>query len=219
MDLQVRARRHAALGDAGRLLIVDRLALGDLTVSELVDAVGMKGNLLAHHLDVLEQAGLIERRVSEGDHRRRYVTLRWRDVPAVTSAAVPHRGHVAFVCTQNSARSQFAAALWRQMSKTDASSAGTEPAQEVHPKAVEVAAEFGLDLSDAVPRGYESLPSEPGLIISVCDRARESGVPQATMNRHWSIADPVPVGTLDAFRSAFDEIATRIEALLEPGEA
>lgn len=213
MDVELRAKRHAALGDERRLLIVDQLALGDLTVSELAETVQMEGNLLAHHLEVLEQAGLIDRRVSEGDHRRRYVSLRWQDLPAPFDPSLLSPSRVAFVCTHNSARSQFAAALWRELNDSEAWSAGTQPADRVHPKAVKVAADFGLDLSREVPAGYESLPERPDLIISVCDRARESGLPGAVQQHHWSIADPVPVGTLDAFRSAFEEIAGRMERL------
>ena len=214
MDLDLRAKRHAALGDERRLQIVDRLALGDLTVSELASGVQIEGNLLAHHLEVLEQAGLIDRRVSEGDHRRRYVSLRWQNVPAPIDPSLPTPSRIAFVCTHNSARSQFASALWRELSNSDAWSAGTQPADRVHPKAVEVATDFGLDLSDAVPAGYDSLPDDPDLIISVCDRARESGMPEAVRSHHWSIPDPVPVGSLKAFRSAFEEIAGRMQRLL-----
>lgn len=214
MNNDPRAMRHAALGDERRLSIVDHLALGDLTVSELADLVQMEGNLLAHHLEVLERAGLIDRRVSEGDHRRRYVSLCWESLPAPISSPLPS-GEVAFICTNNAARSQFAAALWRDRSGSTAWSAGARPATRVHPKAVKAAADFGVDLSREVPAGYENLPGSMDLIISVCDRARESGVPDAARQQHWSIADPVPAGTLDAFRSAFEEIASRIERLVK----
>ena len=75
MDRAKRARVHWALGDASRLAIVDLLAGSDLAVNELGAALDMPGNLLAHHLNVLEDAAVIERRMSEGDGRRRYVTL------------------------------------------------------------------------------------------------------------------------------------------------
>ena len=213
MNLDLRAGRHAALGDERRLQIVDQLELGDLTVSDLAKGLRIEGNLLAHHLEVLEQAGLIERRVSEGDHRRRYVSLRWENLPAPISPALSPPDTVAFVCTHNSARSQFAAALWREMNDSEVWSAGTQPADRVHPKAVEAAADFGLDLSRKTPAGYESLPDKPDLIISVCDRARESGIPDAARRYHWSIADPVTIGTLEAFKSAFSDIASRIERI------
>ncbi len=174
----------------------------------------MRGNLLAHHLEVLETAGLIERRVSEGDHRRRYVSLCWDALPIPVGAGTASPGRVAFVCTRNSARSQFAAALWETKGGGEAWSAGNHPADRVHPTAIRVASEFGLDLSGAVPSGYDALPSQPELIISVCDRARESGVPPAAVRQHWSVPDPVPVGTVQAFRSAFGQISARIDRLL-----
>ena len=56
---------HAALGDRSRLAIADRLMLGDVAPGELADMFGMPSNLLAHHLRVLGEAGLIERVRSE----------------------------------------------------------------------------------------------------------------------------------------------------------
>jgi protein-tyrosine-phosphatase/DNA-binding transcriptional ArsR family regulator len=213
MTLEERASAHAALGDDRRLSIVDRLTLGDLTVAELAAVTGMKGNLLAHHLDVLEHAGLIERRVSEGDHRRRYVSLRWDRLPDRSVPTAPGQDRVVFVCTHNSARSQFAAALWAQRTGGIASSAGSNPSEVVHPKAVLVADEYGIDLSGSTPAGYDRLPGALGLVVSVCDRARESGVPDAEDHLHWSVRDPVPVGTVTAFRDSFAEIAVRVDNL------
>jgi protein-tyrosine-phosphatase len=211
--LEVRAKAYAALGDPRRLAIVDLLVDGDRSVAELSKAVGMPGNLVAHHLDVLEAAGLIRRRPSDGDHRLRYVTLQWDSLPSE-----PHRGRerpklVAFVCTHNSARSQFAAALWSAATGGMSASAGTHPAEHVHPSAVQVAPEFGIDLSTARPAGYDSLPPDPDLVVSVCDRARESDLPDGREYIHWSVPDPVPDHSLQSFRSAFSEIAQRVEQL------
>lgn len=213
MELSERAVRHAALGDERRLLIVDQLVTGDRTVAELAELVGMRGNLLAHHLDVLDDAGLIKRRVSEGDHRRRYVSLRPEGIPVPAEQPWHRVGAVAFVCTRNSARSQFAAALWARIKGAAASSAGNHPADSVHPTAISVASEFGVDISTATPNGYDSLPADTDLIISVCDRANEAGVPEARTRLHWSVPDPVPAGNASAFRSAFADIAGRMERL------
>ncbi|MGA8040157.1 MAG: helix-turn-helix domain-containing protein [Acidimicrobiia bacterium] len=214
MDLTDRARSHAALGDPQRLALIDALALGDRTVFELAETSGMKSNLLAHHLGVLEEAGLIERRVSDGDRRRRYVSLRWDRLPHLPH---PHLefGSIVFVCTHNSARSQFASALWDAKTATGSSSVGGEPARRVHPLAVQVAAEFGIDLATATPAGYESLDFKPDLVVSVCDRARESGLPRSRARLHWSVPDPVEVGTKRAFRDVFAEIEERVDRLAE----
>lgn len=213
MGIVDRAKKHAALGDPRRLLIVDQLTIGDRTVAELAGLVDLPGNLLAHHLDVLDEAGMIERNVSEGDHRRRYVSLRWDEVPSLDTLRLAWPERVAFVCTHNSARSQFAAAVWREVTGIEPATAGTHPAARVHPKAVRIAAEHGLDIADATPAGYESLPDDLDLVVSVCDRAREAGTPKSALTLHWSVRDPVPVGTLAAFRSSFEEIARRVEKL------
>ncbi len=174
----------------------------------------MPGNLLSHHLSSLERAGLIERRVSEGDHRRRYVTLNRTILnellPASRRGPV---GSVLFVCSHNSARSQYAAARWQKVTGAAAESAGSNPAINVHPTAVRVAAELGIDLAGLVPRGYESIRTRPTLVVSVCDRAREADVPLADQSVHWSVPDPVRVGRVAAFRSAFAEIDERIDQL------
>jgi len=213
MTLAQRAEVHAALGDQRRLHIADHLALGDHTVAELAELTGMSGNLLAHHLDVLETAGLIERHTSEGDHRRRYVSLRRDRLPSGLHSVGLANGDLLFVCTHNSARSQFAAALWKERTGRATESAGSHPSAEVHPKAVSVAAEFGIDISRAKPTGYDQITTDPTLVVSVCDRAREGGIPSGTQHLHWSVPDPVTVGTMAAFRSAFSEIAGRVEHL------
>lgn len=219
MRLEDRARRHAALGDPARLLIVDELIASDRTVSELAEATGMRGNLLAHHLDVLDGAGLIRRRASEGDRRRRYVSIVGRSLD-LQPPADSWQGPVVFVCTHNSARSQFAAAVWQQRTGSPARSAGSHPAGAVHSKAVRVAAELGVDLSGCRPQGYEAIDGVPDLVVSVCDRARETEIPVARRHVHWSVPDPVMRNTLSAFRSAFSEISDRVEGLGDlPGNA
>src|SRR5690606_7112472 len=127
-------------------------------------------------LDVLEDAGIVARSRSQGDGRRRYVTL--RHDPAELLARGDHLAadRVAFVCTANAARSQLAAGLWRARTGRPAMSAGTAPADRVHPLAVEVAARHGLDLGGATPRHVDDLDEAPDLVVSVCDRAHESGV-------------------------------------------
>ena len=77
-SLDVRAARHAALGDPIRLAIVDELTASDRSPVELRRLTGSESNLLAHHLDVLEDVGLIARKRSSGDQRRRYVQLQRR---------------------------------------------------------------------------------------------------------------------------------------------
>ncbi len=215
--LAARAAMHAALGDTARLAIVDDLALSDRSPRELGERHELSSNLLAHHLDVLEAAGLVTRSASAGDGRRKYVRL----VPSAatglgpTGARLP--GRVVFLCTHNSARSQLAAALWTARTGAIAESAGTHPAPHVHPGAIAAAQRAGLDLDGAVPRLVG--PSRRGTqVITVCDRAHEELDPQPTW-WHWSIPDPVDTGTAAAFDAVVTDLDTRIAALVHPTEA
>ncbi len=213
MDVVDRARIHAALGDPIRLGIVAELELGDRSFQDLAALVSQPGNLFAHHLGVLEEAGLIERRVSEGDRRRRYLSLNRDPLESLVSTRRLTARSVLFVCSHNSARSQYAAAAWRRRTGHGADSAGTHPARRVDPRAIQVALERGLDLTGFQPKGYEGLKPTFDLIVSVCDRARETGPPFEAPSLHWSMPDPVAGKGLIAFRSAFNEIDRRIDRL------
>lgn len=207
----------AALGDPHRLAIVDALGLTDLTPSDLAAVTGMPSNLLAHHLRLLADAGVVITSRSEGDGRRRYVTLVPETLEGIARRDSTMTGTVAFVCTHNSARSQFAAARFEQLTGESAASAGTQPAPSVHPAAVEAAAFYGLDLSARVPRHYDTLdPCD--VVISVCDRALEFGLPPHRHHFHWSIPDPTLATDSEAFAASFAEIDRRLRRLLStPG--
>jgi protein-tyrosine-phosphatase len=195
-----------------RLAIVDELSVSDRSPVELRQRLRIESNLLAHHLDVLEGVGLIERSRSSGDGRRRYVHL----LPAALGRLGPIHpvlaSPVLFVCTANSARSQLAAALWEQHTGEPASSAGTRPAESVNPMALEAARRAGMSLEGATPRSLDDLQVSPGLAITVCDRAHEELPPDADW-LHWSVPDPVPVGTDAAFDATVTELRRRIEGL------
>ncbi|MFN3257124.1 MAG: helix-turn-helix domain-containing protein [Ilumatobacter sp.] len=217
-DLHQRAAKHAALGEPSRLAIVDELAASDRSPSELSRRLDIPGNLLAHHLDVLGDAGLIERFTSSGDGRRKYVRL-VPDALPVTCVPAGRLAPVLFVCTHNSARSQLAAALWRRWATTPADSAGTHPAERVHPGAVAAAQRHDLDLSGATPVLVAVDDLEPALdrlIITVCDQAHEELSP-ATDWLHWSIADPVRTASDSAFDDVVDQIEDRIRRLIATG--
>jgi ArsR family transcriptional regulator, arsenate/arsenite/antimonite-responsive transcriptional repressor / arsenate reductase (thioredoxin) len=207
-----RVRIHAALGDEHRLAMVDALVIGDRTPGDLAQELGLTTNLFAHHVKVLDEAGLVERRVSEGDHRRRYLVLRHATLRAAGVAPVVLPRRAVFVCTHNSARSQYAAAAYQRITGTPAASAGTRPADRVHPLAVEVAAERGLDLSRSAPAGYDTLDDGFDVVVSVCDRAGEADSLPSGEHVHWSVPDPVAVGGIDAFRRAFDDLDRRLSA-------
>ncbi len=128
---------------------------------------------------------------------------------------------VLVLCTGNSCRSQMAAALLRQQRPGwEVISAGTYPLAEVHPLAVRVMAEVGLDISGERPRPVEPFIAQPfDHVITVCDDAREACpvfTGEVRHRHHLPFTDPYwAVGTeqerlavfrrvRDAMNAAFD---------------
>jgi protein-tyrosine-phosphatase/DNA-binding HxlR family transcriptional regulator len=210
-DLQHRAAKHAALSDPARLTIIDTLSLGDASPSELQAMLAMPSNLLAHHLKVLENEGLIVRTRSEADRRRTYLQLVPSALDALLPATVRTATRVVFVCTANSARSQLAAALWRRKSSIPAASAGTHPAKQIEPGAVAVAHRHNLPLRVLRPRPLDAVLTTDDFVITVCDHAHEEL--RTIEGLHWSIPDPVPVGTAAAFDATLKQLTGRVSDL------
>jgi len=131
------------------------------------------------------------------------------------------------LCTGNSCRSQMAEAFLRARvgDRFDVYSAGTEPAAEVHPLAVQVMAEIGYDLSGHRPKSTrELLGRVPARVLFiVCDGAAKScpTVWPGVLERWiWPFEDPAAAeGTeeerLAVFRRVRDEIRERFEAWAE----
>ena len=207
-DVTARAAVHAALADPARLLITDTLAVGDASPSELAAMLGMPSNLLAHHLHVLEQAGLLTRRRSEGDRRRSYLQLATGALDSLISPPSRSARRVLFVCTANSARSHLAAALWRRASKVPAESAGTHPAAAIAAGAIAAAGRRHLPLRRQQPRHISRVRQDGDLVVTVCDRAYEELGPLAVV--HWSVPDPVAAGDPGSFDAALAELDHRI---------
>ena len=210
-DLGRRVAVHAALADPARLRITDVLADGDASPSELAAMLAMPSNLLAHHLRVLEDAGIVTRHRSQGDKRRTYLRLDPAALAPLSGLPGRTAQRVLFVCTANSARSHLAAALWRQASGVPATSAGTHPAQEIAPGAVAAAQRHHLSLPRVRPAGITSVRQVGDLVVTVCDLAHEElGEPAAL---HWSVPDPVPAGDPTSFDAAVTELAERVRSL------
>ena len=207
---------HAALADPTRLRIVDRLGYGDASPRELQAVLDLPSNLLAHHIGVLERSGLLGRRRSEADRRRAYLHL----VPDALGELLPQGVTVAprvvFVCTANSARSQMAAALWKRTSHVPVASAGTHPAPKAAPGAVAAARRHGLRLAGSRPAQLTEVLRADDLVVTVCDNAHEEldhPAPDQPRWLHWSVPDPVPVGTEAAFDAAFTDLQQRVTHL------
>ena len=210
-ELAARAAVHAALADPARLHIIDTLGAGDASPSELAAVLAMPSNLLAHHLHVLQQAGLITRRRSDGDRRRTYLQLIPGALESLTRPAARTAGRVLFVCTANSARSHLAAALWRRASTVPAASAGTHPGARIAPGAIAAARRHRLPMRRLRPCHLSDVRQDGDLIITVCDLAREELGRQAAV--HWSVPDPVPAGDPASFDAALAELTRRVERL------
>ncbi|RDV09402.1 ArsR family transcriptional regulator [Arthrobacter sp. RT-1] len=210
-DFEARVARHAALADPARLRIVDLLTLGDFSPTELQAELGMSSNLLSHHLKTLEDAGLATRHRSEADRRRSYLRLAPGALDGLVFGAVHGAQRVLFVCTRNSARSQLAAALWRQASTVPSASAGTHPADRIAPGAVDAARRHGLHLPAVAPQALDDVASDADFVVTVCDNAHEELT--GLTGIHWSIPDPLRLGTKDAFDAAFADIASRVTDL------
>ena len=204
---------HAALGDPARLAIVDALTLGDASPGEIGQSLGMPTNLVAHHLKVLQDAGLILRTRSEGDRRRAYLRLRPEMLESLAPPSLQDADRVVFVCTHNSARSQLAAALWRDRVGGPVASAGTKPAPRVHPRAVKVAHRHGLALDPAGTAHVADVVHDGDLVIAVCDNAHEDLTGEVRPRLHWSVPDPVRANTDTAFEAAYTDLAGRIDRL------
>jgi protein-tyrosine-phosphatase/DNA-binding HxlR family transcriptional regulator len=206
-----RAAVHAALADPARLQIIDTLGVGDSSPSELAAMLAIGSNLLAHHLHVLEQAGLISRRRSDGDRRRTYLQLIPGALESLTRPAARTAERVLFVCTANSARSHLATALWRRASNLPAASAGTHPATRIEPGAIAAARRHRLPMRRLRPRHISDVRQDGDLVITVCDLAHEELGRQAAV--HWSVPDPVPSGDAASFDAALAELSHRVERL------
>jgi len=209
-----RASLLAALADPQRLRIVDALAEGDRAPTELSEALELPSNLLAHHLGVLTEAGVIRRRRSDGDGRRSYLALNWDEpIVAATIGSGEAFGacRVVFVCTANSARSQFAAALFARQSDVPVASAGTQPADAINPRALAELERRGLEPLTPHPVSLAFERRMDDLVVAVCDNAYEADGTLASV--HWSVPDPAAADTDEAFAAAFDQIQPRVRRL------
>ena len=132
---------------------------------------------------------------------------------------------VLILCTGNSCRSQMAQGIFTELGNQgwESYSAGTQPAGYVHPLAIEVMGEIGIDISENVSEGVELYENENwDLVITVCGDARESCavLNHARVQLHWPFADPADGSGDDPqlvteFRRVRDQIYARVTGYLE----
>ena len=217
--------------------LLSELARSDRRVRELTGLLGERQSLISYHLGQLQRSRLVTMRRSSADGRDAYYSIdltRCGDLLSAAGAAL-HPGlrltapppadpagrlaqaRVLFLCTGNGTRSQLAEALTRHLSDgaVEAASAGSHP-RRVHPNAIRVMGERGIDLSGARPKHLSTFTGQHfDYVITLCDKVREicPGFPGHPQLIHWSIADPAHGnGTDEESFPAFERAAADIEA-------
>jgi len=230
------------VGDPLRWALLSALAGSDHRVGELTTVTGKGQSLVSYHLGQLRTAGLVSARRSSADGRDTYYRAelgRCRDLFGRAAARLlpglqlqhlapePRPGgrapRVLFLCTGNSARSQMAEALAERRSEGTivARSAGSHP-KALHPNAVRVMAERGIDISTRPTKHLSRFArSRFDQVITLCDKVKEicPELPGRPTTAHWSMADPSAAGadddaTYPAFVRAAEEIEERIDLLI-----
>lgn len=130
---------------------------------------------------------------------------------------------VLFLCTGNSARSQIAEAVLRKKGgeRFLVASAGTEPAKEVRPEAIEVLRGFGIEWTDRHPKGFDAILADHwDLVFTLGDRVKEScpALPSRPVSAHWGVPDPMeiqdPARRATAFSQTLQLLSWRIDLML-----
>ncbi len=231
--VEATAQFFQALADPIRLTIVGLLTGQDRRAGELAALLNLPQNALSYHLKQLRQIGILRDRRSSADGRDIYYSLDqeqlaqlYRDAGVVlqptaqiTAPTTPVR--ILYLCTHNSARSQFAEGLTRHYggARVDVASAGDHPTY-LHPLTRELLTEWGIDPAGLTSKALDQfVGQEFDYVITVCDRVREhcptfGGEPQFL---HWSIPDPTLTPAAErweAFRAVRQEIASRVRQLL-----
>jgi arsenate reductase (thioredoxin) len=138
------------------------------------------------------------------------------------------RKRVLILCTGNSCRSQMAEGWVNHLlqDRWEAHSAGTAPAERVHPLAVRVMAEVGIDISGNVPQRVDRFVREAwDLVVTVCDSAAETcpAFPGHVERMHVSFPDPAGATgdedqRLAVFRRVRDGIRDRLLSAIRERE-
>jgi arsenate reductase len=122
---------------------------------------------------------------------------------------------VLFLCVHNAGRSQMSAGFARALAGDllEVRSAGSEPADQVNPAAVEAMAEVGIDISGQVPQllTYEMVEAADVVVTMGCGDV--CPVLPGTTYRDWALPDPAGKG-VEAVRPIRDEIRGRVQALV-----
>lgn len=128
--------------------------------------------------------------------------------------------NILFLCVANSARSQIAEGIARKLAPRGVRiySAGSQPSR-VHPLAVEVLAEIGIDASSQRSKGIEAIPLEEiDTVVTLCAEEVCPVFPRPTRRLEWKFPDPASAPEeerLQRFREVRDELYRRIRILFD----
>lgn len=120
-----------------------------------------------------------------------------------------------FVCRQNAGRSQMSAALFERAAggRHEALSAGTTPAEHVHPEVVQVMRELDVDLAGRVPRALTRELAERADVVVTMGCGDECPYIPGKRYVDWDLEDPAG-RPLDEVRATRDDIARRVQDLV-----
>ena len=123
--------------------------------------------------------------------------------------------HVLFVCLQNAGRSQMSEALFERAAegRHSAASAGTRPAERVHPEVVEAMRELDFDLAGRRPKGLDRELAAQADVVVTMGCGDECPYIPGTRYIDWDLEDPSG-RPLDQVRTIRDDITRRVEELL-----
>ena len=123
--------------------------------------------------------------------------------------------HALFVCLHNAGRSQMSRALFEQAAggRHSAASAGTTPAERVHPEVVEVMRELGIDVSGRRPQTLTTELAEPADVVVTMGCGDECPYLPGKRYVDWELEDPKG-RSIDEVRAIRDDIAQRVAALV-----
>jgi protein-tyrosine-phosphatase len=135
--------------------------------------------------------------------------------PTQSEAPAGERPSVLFVCVHNAGRSQMAAGFLRALSagRVEVRSAGSMPAAQINPVAVEAMHEVGIDLAGEQPKVLTDEAVEASDVVITMGCGDVCPIFPGTRYEDWELADPAGQG-IEAVRPIRDEIRGRVEALL-----
>ena len=128
---------------------------------------------------------------------------------------MPERPTVLFVCVHNAGRSQMAAGYLRHLAgdRIEVLSAGSEPADQVNPVAIEAMAEEGIDITAEQPKVLTAEAVKKSDVVVTMGCGDACPFFPGTRYEDWELDDPAGQG-IEAVRPIRDEIRRRIEALI-----